>query len=180
MKDRLELLLETLEQKTMDLIGHVSGGNSFPSLMFGMMDEKTGNCSLMVNHKGDHPLYDVTARIVDLNKFALIKGELTINNFRQADTTIEVGNLIPGHVAMVRPWKIEGLDKQNYNVFFTARNGRFTQELRMVKIDGNWVTATKVTNGNEEVVLEEIPERFPRDDGKVVWNHAKKAEGVCP
>ena len=173
MEDRLKQLLDTLEQKTMDLIGHVSGGKSFPWLQFGMIDNSTGNATLMVVHQGEHPLYDVAARIVDLNKFELIKNQLSIANFRQADTSIEIGNLIPGHASMVGPWKIEGVDKQNYNVFFTARNGRFTQLIRMQKFDGNWQIATKVTNGNEEVVFEQVSEGFPRDDeDRVIWDKA--------
>jgi hypothetical protein len=173
MEDRLRELLTTLEQKTADLISHVSGGASFPWIQFGMLDDNTGKGTLMVVHQGEHPLYDVAARIVDLNKFELIKNHLTADNFRQADTTIEVGNIIPGHASMVGAWKIEGLDRQNYNVFFTARNGRFTQLIRMMKIDGKWISATKVSNGSEEIVHEQVSESFPRDaEGRVIWDKA--------
>jgi len=173
MENRLNDLLTTLEIKTTDLINHISGGASFPWLQFGMLEADTGNGTLMVVHQGEHPLYDVVARMVDLNKFNLIKDKLNFNNFRQADTTIEVGNMISGHVSMLGPWKVEGINRQNYNVFFTARNGRFTQVIRMVKINSEWEIATKVIDGNEQTILEQVSAYFPRDaNGRVIWDEA--------
>ena len=125
---------------------------------------------LMAIHQGNHPLYDVTARIVDLQKFEQVKSNMSLATFGYTDTNINIGNMIPSHASMVQKWKIESEPEQSYNIFFTARNGSFTQLLRLKKINGVWVSATKVTNRNNEILHEQIDENYPTEaDGSVIW-----------
>lgn len=170
MEGRLESLLEELDTKTREMIDHVTGGDSFPWIQVAMVDPKTDQGMLMVNHHGDHPLYDVSVRIVDLNIFFQIQGAHTLSTFQLSDTNINIGNLISGHSMSLRGWSIKHSPAQSYNVFFAARNGSFTQLVRMRKINGKWLTATKVSNQNNEVLHEQIDTNFPRNiDGTIAW-----------
>ena len=172
MEARFKELLDKVESKTEEMIGHISGGNSFPWLQIGMTNGSNQGV-LMAIHQGDHPLYDVTARIVDLQKFEQIKNNISLATLGYTDTNINIGNMIPSHASMVQNWKIESEPKQSYNIFFTARNGSFTQLLRLKKVNGAWVTATKVTNKNNEILHEQIDENYPKEaDGSVTWEYA--------
>lgn len=170
METRLEQLLSELETKTKNMINHISGGDSFPWLQIGMIDHVSDQGMLMAIHNGDHPLYDVSVRIVDLNIFQLISKNLTLSNLQMCDTNIDIGNLIPGHSKILSSWKIAHSPMQDYNIFFSARNGRFTQLVRLRKINGQWLVATKVTDQNDKVIHEQIDQHFPRNNnGMVVW-----------
>lgn len=123
MEKRLERLLEELETKTRDMIDHVSGGDSFPWIQVGMINAATDKGILMINHHGKHPLYDVGVRIVDLNKLRQMNDNFSLATMRITDTNINIGNLIPGHSSMAGEWQIAHAQEQDYNAFFTARNG---------------------------------------------------------
>ncbi len=176
MEARFKELLNEVENKTNEMIAHISGGNSFPYFQIGMIDNNTNTGVLMAIHEGDHPLYDVNARIVDLQKFEQIKNNISLASMSHSDTNISVGNMIPSHASMVQPWKLENDLEQSYNVFFTARNGGFTQLLRFKKINGKWVSATKVTNRENEVLHEKIDDNYPKDaNGNICWEKPNKA-----
>jgi hypothetical protein len=173
MENRFEELLSEIESKTNQMIGHISGGNSFPYFQIGMINDATNTGVLMAIHEGEHPLYDVNARIVDLQKFEQVKNNISLANMSHSDTNVSVGNMIPSHASMVQQWKIESDPEQSYNVFFTARNGSFTQLIRFHKINGAWVSATKVTNRENEILHEKIDDNYPRNtDGNVCWEKA--------
>lgn len=173
MEARFKELLSEVESKTNEMIGHISGGNSFPYFQIGTISNSTNLGLLMAIHKGEHPLYDVNARIVDLQKFERIKQNLTLASIGSTETNIAVGNLIPSHASIIQQWHIENEPEQSYNIFSTARNGNFTQLLRLKKINGNWISASKVTNRENEILHEEIGTDYPRDDeGNVCWESA--------
>ncbi len=170
METRLNELLNGLESKTTDMIGHISGGNSFPYFQIGNLDSNTNKGVLMVIPEGEHPQYDVSACIVDLQKFEKVKSSLSFVNMEYSHTNIHIGNLTQTHACMVQEWTVENDIEQSYNIFFTARNGSFTQLMRLKKIDGNWVVATKVKNNEDKILYEQIDYNYPKDDeGNVCW-----------
>lgn len=173
MESRFKELLGKVETKTEEMIGHISGGNSFPWVQVSMLDNSTNTGVLMAIHQGEHPLYDVSARIVDLQKFEQVKDNISLATFGYTDTNVNIGNMIPSHASMVQQWKIESSPEQSYNIFFTARNGSFTQLLRLQKINGTWVSATKVTNKDNVVLHEQVDDNYPKDtEGNVCWEKA--------
>jgi hypothetical protein len=173
MEARFKDLLNELEIKTNQMIGHISGGNSFPYFQIGMLDNNSNTGVLMAIHQGEHPLYDVNARIVDLQKFEKVKDNISLASMSYCDTNISIGNMIPSHALMIRQWKLENEPAQSYNIFFTARNGGHTQLMRLQKINGIWVSATKVTKGESDVLYEKIDNNYPRDvDGNISWDKA--------
>lgn len=170
METRFKELLNEVEKSTYQMICHITGGDSFPYFQIGMLDNKKNTGVLMSIQEGEHPLYDVNARIVDLQKFEQVKNNLSLANMSYSDIYISIGNMIPSHARMIQPWKIHNEPTQSYNVFLTARNGNFTQLIRLNKINGAWISATKVIKTDDEVLYENVDNNFPRDvDGNVCW-----------
>ncbi|AQT58890.1 hypothetical protein [Cellvibrio sp. PSBB023] len=170
MESRFKELLEKVEAKTEEMIGHISGGNSFPWFQVSMIDNSTNIGLLMAMHQGKHPLYDVSARIVDLNKFEQVKTKFSLATLGYTDTNINLGNMTSSNVRLVQQWKLESEPEQSYNIFFTARNGSFIQELRLKKIYGVWVSATKISNNDNVVLYEQIDKSYPKNSkGIVSW-----------
>jgi len=90
-------------------------------------------------HRGDYPLYDVTARIVNLDDTATQSGLLGIS--------LPVGDMIKGHAKMeaVPPTMALTGNHFNANIFFTARNGGWTERFRLQKTKDGWARATIVS-----------------------------------
>ncbi|MFM4922410.1 hypothetical protein [Aeromonas dhakensis] len=169
MEIRFKELLDKVESKTEEMIGHISDGNSFPWLQIGMTYGSNQGV-LMAIHQGDHPLYDVIARIVDLQKLEQVKNNISLATLEHIETNVNIGNMIPSHASMVQKWEIESEPEQSYNIFLTARNGSFTQLLRLKKVNGAWVCATKIMNKNNEILHEQIDDNYPKEaDGSVTW-----------
>lgn len=137
----------------------VTGGDSFAYL--GANAEPASNLvNLVLIHVGQYPLYEVHARIVDVDV-------PVVRSNRPAEVQsirLEFGTLVPRHAAAVPPLELGNGEGRNWNVFFTARNGGWNQELRLRKVDGAWRIATRVTRGeNYDQVLLQADPAFPRD-----------------
>jgi hypothetical protein len=113
----------------------ITGGNSFAYMGVMVPDTKlVATIFPVFAHKGKYPLYDVEARIVDLDEYRRLtelKDYLAASKALQG-TPIKVGNLTPGFantpgITLSHP---SGRDI-SYNIFFVARNGSWTQTLRM-------------------------------------------------
>jgi hypothetical protein len=154
------------------LLAEVTGGDSFPSLSLLLENDKNTGL-LVVQHHGDHPLFDVSARLVDLEKFDAIakQQKLTFEYFTSADTYLQLGTLVPGFVNVRGNVEIGSYNRRGFNIFFVARNGGFTESYRLAKVHGSWTSAKRVTCDRDgKVLLEEIRDDFPRSsDGHVEW-----------
>jgi hypothetical protein len=122
----------------------------------------------LVIHSGKYPLYDVTARIVDLDELELAsKSEKLILAELHNDQRV-FANLIPGHCKTSKRWNLGGSTQRRFNIFWTARNGSYTQSLHLKKVNGQWHHATRVMR--EKVLLEEASESYPRNSqGEIDW-----------
>jgi hypothetical protein len=146
----------------------ITGGDSFAEVGFHVLDQSGNmpNASAMpdqlvlnplVIHHGKYPLYDVQARIHKFGSMGL-------------DTNVNVGNLTPGF-AMNNAVRIpqQGKNNLSYNIFFVARNGGWTQFLRMLWVGDGWATASKIVRG-DKVLLREVSANFPRNEkGEIDW-----------
>ena len=159
-------------QSERELRAAVTGGDSWCYLVLSAPVNGEDSAFLIVVHQGDQPLYDVSARIVDVDKFDLIKGNLSWDRFAETQINLRPGNLSPNQAAMLGTWGIpeEGV---HWNIFFAARNGFFEQQLRLLRIEGRWLSAIRVTRGHDEAevtLLEKVDPKFPRDSkGQVEW-----------
>ena len=157
-------------QLNQELVSSIIGGNSFCYLTVGNIDPVKNIGQFVMLHEGKHPLYDVHVRIHDLDKSDQIKGKLSFATLEQTDTNISIGTLPPSTARMLHGITLGDGDTRRFAVQVSARNGSLFQPLRLKKIDGEWVRAIRVTRGRDEVIYEEIDDKFPRTaEGDVEW-----------
>lgn len=116
-------------------------------------------------HRGDYPLYGVTARIVDLDQ---VQSNLL-------GVVVPVGDMIKGHAAMLQipnGLPLQG-DHFNANIFFNSRNGDWVEKFRARQTKDGWARAMRVegrftTLKKEKPMCETIDRQFQLDlKGKV-------------
>ena len=161
--------LAELEAKTVDLVGHITGGESACYIIGTPIASGVLTHTALV-HVGKHALYEVSARIVDLEAFDHIKDNLTFENIRNTEILRQFGNLVPNHATMLQEIFSLGVGtSRNFNIFYTARNGSFTQLLRFRKVNDSWLYATKVVR-DEATLYENIQEGYPlNENSEVIW-----------
>lgn len=157
-----------------ELMGSVIGGDSFCYLLPVSSSGKISG--FILKSKGKYPLYDLSFRIIDLDKSdALLKEGLSLDNFLNDTIYQKNVGVLKSHSAKYYSEKmlVEAKDLVRLKIFFDARNGGFDQLLRMHKVDNEWQFIFKVVKfkGNKETVLmENIPDGYPRNaKGQVQW-----------
>ncbi len=154
----------------------VTGGDSFCYLAFSLPDDGSINAMLTAVHKGEFPLYDVSVRIVDLDKFdkhIKEQAKLTLGGIQKVQTNINIGNIPALQAVTLGPWALSQSGEVRYNIFISARNGFITELVRLKRINEKWVSAYKVEAGpghEPGVLYEKIDPDFPKnEDGNVNW-----------
>jgi hypothetical protein len=165
--------------------GAITGGDSFAEMVLQVPDVTTGAVAMPIfAHHGKFPLYDVTARIVDLGEHWRLSAA---NNFLAAITALQgtevsVGSLTPGFargpmVALQHP---SGKDF-SYNVFFVARNGSWTQQLRMKWMGNGWSVATRISGLSEgKELYRNVTPNYPLGPNSEVEWEDKPAPPAAP
>ena len=97
----------------------VTGGDSFCYLAIGSIDPKTNRGIPVVIHQGEHPLFDINMRIVDLQKFRKIK-DYTWTSFSQTQMNLAIGNIAKGTVQAMNPLDLGSSPERDFNIFFIA------------------------------------------------------------
>lgn len=160
-------LIDDLDKKTADLVGHVTGGDGF-CFVLGLGHNMP---ALVGDNK--YALHDLSATLIDLDEMA--KNASRPAGDRYTGRRFEIGTLVSG--TGVRWQDIVNLDggkeRRYFNINFTARNGQFYQYVRLALVDGEWKRAERVFRANPEVILREFADKeFPRNaDGVVDWNY---------
>jgi hypothetical protein len=155
-------------------INTVTGGDSFCYLDFAA----NGTLPTFVQ-RGKYPISDVSARIVDLKKFDRLiatNPQPSLQELLSADTSVQLGELTPNAALVRGTVKLVG-QSARFNIFFSARNGFWTQKLRLRLVGGKWVRAIRVTTteiGRDKKgpkkLFEKIDKGFPRNaKGEVDW-----------
>lgn len=163
---QLKEISDLLDKSTKQLAGYATGGDSFPYFTIQICEDcdNKNTATMMAHHKGEFPLYDVTARFVDINRSNIDRIETMLG------TSVSIGNMIPSHTQLVpQLLSIENSEnkEQAFNIFMTARNGGFTQLVRLKNVNGKWLSATKVTRNHNKIVLEKIDDDFPNKED--IW-----------
>src|SRR5438046_5864794 len=94
------------------------------------------------------------------------------DNLRE-EVQVSISNIAPNQARMLKTVQL-GSDPLRWNLFFTARNGFFTELLRVRRVGNEWKTALKVirtpSSSNEQMLFEKIDSGYPRsEDGQVDW-----------
>ncbi|WP_043311344.1 hypothetical protein [Pseudomonas sp. ML96] len=149
---RLSGLVEKIEGDTRELLNHMTGGDSFC-----YMSVMADNRNWMVVHMGDHHLQNLSARVCDLDV------PDTPNWMQAANTHVTVGTLFKGMCSINSLTKSLTGQHRRFNIFYSASNGTFTQELRLKDVGGDrWAMATRVfRDGPGELLYERIDPNFP-------------------
>ena len=167
------------ENRINEIMGNLSGGDSIPVAELLLINNSTGDCHLFFHVEGVFPLYDVSARIVDLDNFQVIANRLpniSIQTLTQHDVNVSVGMILPRSGSMIQEWSLGTGDRKSYNIFISSRNGMFNELLRLRKINDEWKIAIKVIKvfgAEQRDVHEKVDPEFPRlPDGSVdLINH---------
>ncbi|WP_207285146.1 hypothetical protein [Pseudomonas sp. FW300-N2A2] len=151
---RVTGLVDKLEVKTQELVNHMTGGDSF-CYMAVMAD----NVNWIAIHRGEYHLQNLGIRVCDIDL------PLDTPNWMQtANTNLSIGTLFKGMCSQCEIQPLTGQHRR-FNIFYTASNGTFTQELRLKRTTPNkWAAATRVyrQNDGQKVILHErIDPDFP-------------------
>lgn len=159
----------------------VTGGDSFCYYMLSSLENSNSLERLLV-HFGEFPIYNLYIRIIDCNKVDEIQKKYKRQDLRmirelqyEATETIRRGTLVKAGLGNIAADPIElfrlpsHADKQEYKIFFTARNGSWSQQVLLRRVNDKWTWATRVTR-IDGVLRVYVSRDFPRDDkGEVNW-----------
>ena len=162
---RAKEIFDSIEVRTLLIFSQMTGGTSF--CYVNVAENYLGIKNLVVSHQGEYPLYDLTLRVVDLDKFNEHSG-----NPEYAHTyekSFFISTLLPKQDSFLHDGGFfNQAEGGSFNIFFSARNGMFHELLRYKKINNEWVTAIKVEG--EKTLLESVADNYPKNTaGEVDW-----------
>ena len=146
-----------------EIAGLVTGGDSYCYMAVTSINPAKSIGLLVFVQQGKDPLYGVAARVVDLQRFEQIKSNLTFTTLAQAQKHITIGDMAAGTATMTEPIDLGDGTRKDYNIFFSARNGLFNQELHLRKIANRWLHRTQVTR-NGHLIYEKADADYPGDE----------------
>ena len=153
-------------------IAAVTGGDSFAymDLSSQVIGPETMTPVFIV--QGGFPVYELTARIVDLQKFDEIVAAK--GNLSAADSYVELGNITPPTAILLPNDRLpvftvpDSASQRDFRIFFNARNGHWIQDLHMQKVRNDWREAVRIFRGEakrgsrERIVFTKIDTQLPR------------------
>ena len=167
----IERLLGELQSKTDNLIGHVTGGQTFCRVEFGFNNE--GRCqTVFLWPEGEHAVHDVHIRICNIELLqSLAAAGLDTS---ASETHLPVTPLAYTGMVHLIPadFGIGTLDHYRFNIFVDAKNGSLVQLSRGIRKNGKWARAIQIRwifDDNPVYVM--IDDDFPRNvKGEVDWS----------
>ena len=151
-----------------------TGGASFAYIVPTFFDPTHNSPMLILVHRGEYPLYDLTVRILDMATFdKMVRPNNAYSDKLREEVQVSISNIAPNQTSMLKTVQL-GSDPLSWNLFFSARNGFFTELLRVRRVGNEWKTAVKVirtpSSSNEQMLFEKIDSGYPRsEDGQVDW-----------
>jgi hypothetical protein len=142
------------------------------------INHQTNVAQLMTVNGGTHTVFDAQVQIADvecIEKSVASKGAIPIescNSFPPASRMITANH----SAFMLGQLSLAGGNVRRFNLFWTARNGDWTQFLRLAKIDGKWRSAIRVFRG-EEILFEEVESGVPREVLGPEWTDHPALQG---
>jgi hypothetical protein len=151
-----------LSKATQNLYGNLTGGDSYCEIAITPITPSSAT-GFVYTH-GDFPVYEVQARIVDLDNEKLKKEIHTIDDAMAGDVLINVGELSTKTGKLLSPMNFDFTkDRKSFNIFYNARNGFFTQFTRMFKINNVWKTSVKIIDNKGKLLYEKHDSDIPAD-----------------
>jgi hypothetical protein len=179
LQERLLESSKTIARLAKTGISTATGGDSFAYVHLLAPRWGIDAAFLQLFHRGQYPLYDVTMHIYDE---VPREGEATP---RTAFSRIEhFQTIVPGAVGLLDPntsglmeagsgFSFANQERIHFDVSFQARNGSWYQGLSSRRVNGTWLTATRVFKriGKKDLlILEIVDPGFPKNAaGQVLW-----------
>lgn len=160
---KVNSLIAQLEFEVKELINHITGGESFCYWRISSPDPNSNKGMEIVMHHGRHTIFDIQARIVDLEKMESLNDPTNFNDVVANCTMRTYKSLIPDHIHAGSLFDLGEGSQRSFNVFWTASNGSFEQMIRYKKIETEWLAAIRVVRSGV-VLHEEIPGNFPKNE----------------
>jgi hypothetical protein len=164
LEERLSRIAQDLDAAVVDLQGYMSGGDSYCyfSPSFGV-----ANSRWIVVQSGKYPLYNVAARVVDLS---LVDAAMRAGDPMAFDRHVETGDLPNGQALFANIGQIPESSSLDLNIFFSAKNGFFTQLFRARDVEGEMAYAYQVRrnlpDGRTICLHKSVGEAYPlSEDG---------------
>lgn len=116
---------------------------------------------MLIKRGGTNPVYEAEMNIVD-------------SQAHRPPQRIRLGTL--GSDAITGAWQLnmEFGDSRHLTVYLTSRNAEHRQDIRLRRVNGQVVAATRVveTFNDGKIIYEKVDDAFPRDEqGRVDWNN---------
>jgi cell division protein FtsL len=154
-----------ITQLNKKILNNIIGGNSFCYVRTANITND--NAFLILAHNGSEPIYDVSIRIVDIQKAEKINinEAITLDKLYYIQNLINIGNLSPNSRILLGNVSLYG-KQRSFNIFINARNGSLSQYLRFYRKDNDWLVASKVLRegDNEQVLYDKISPGFPKEN----------------
>lgn len=127
-------------------VNSVMGGTGYCYLVHYPPDDDSGTFTVV--QQGEFPIYEIHVRALDMTSLNAIEKHPSTDSAKQTPelaTLFDIPSMAPGtaNIGTVHI-PIRHTDQQDYNIFFSARNGIWTELLRMRKVDGLWAQAILV------------------------------------
>jgi hypothetical protein len=159
------------------------GGDSFCYMTFEGASLTEGNATPVIVHVGKYPLYDTAARVTDMVRFNAILAQhgiaagggqtLGYRAVLPAMRTIQIGSLAAGSSGVLSGQTIpfSDRDSQDFTVEFSARNGFWTECLKLIRVRGEWTVAYRVVSRAKhgKTLLTFADKQFPMPVGNIKW-----------
>lgn len=179
---KLSISIQKAAEIAQEAIGAATGGESFCYLRSPWRSEDGRPSILVFTQHGKSPLYDVQVMVLNLqfyDRSKMKRGKESHLPFKIGD--MPVGSAWPLLGADI-PFNKAKMQRQDYTINFTARNGWWTQDLLWQKVGDRWLTATRVFREGPEadkiyggpaktLIFTKIDEDFP---GEPDWYPGEK------
>lgn len=182
LQERLLSQGKTIEDLARDQVKTLIGAGSFCYVDFERDSLDRGTPVLFVDHQGKYPLYNVEARIVDIEStkayFSQRKSKgVPISEAGPAmGIVVHVGDMAVGSSTVLGvSTDLTSAEERNFNVFFTARNGFWLQQIKIRQIGSRRFVATRVLNAHDpskakRTLYFSVAKEFPRNSkGEIEW-----------
>jgi hypothetical protein len=144
-----------------------TGGEGF-CYMFFSENPSGGAAKPVFGNPGKTPLYDVYAKILDLQHLDRLRAQNPQANPEAAFTSFAVGELAAGGTSLdldrTLPFNTGLAERQDYQVGYDGRNGWWVQDIILKKVGNGWAMASRVfrTDGaNYKLVFTKVDQNFP-------------------
>jgi hypothetical protein len=138
-------LLNDFATRTENLIGHITGGESYPLLLPWIDPEEV---AFSIRVEGEYPLNSLVIEVTDIDA---LPPQLRIGEPPPKQQTEFVGALAPGAVLpQMFPFPLYG-DLRRFQVRSNALNGTVYQRFRFQRRSDHWAYATRIWKNNQVV-----------------------------